>query len=200
MKVSVVIGEYVLSSVCIYGVPADAAVSSIAYWAAKRKGFGQFSCGNGFFLFWWGRAEEEARTRRGLPLAVPVDLAATVSGGAACPLCRLLPLPLACFIAPIPPTRARRALFPAGRGRPRLFHARGFAPCIPSIRPPAALTEPAKQVPCGGLAPGVVGSAGVNGTHGWRGGWDAALMNSAGSQGEGGPGEMELSVARDGGV
>ena len=31
----------------------------------------------------------------------------------------------------IPPTRARRALFPAGRGRLRLFQARGFAPCIP---------------------------------------------------------------------
>ena len=40
--------------------------------------------------------------------------------------------------APIPPTP-----FPAGRGRPKLFHARGFAPCIPSIRPPAALARPA---------------------------------------------------------
>ena len=67
----------------------------------------------------------------------------------ACLLCRLLPLPLACFIAPIPPTRARRALFPAGRGRPRLFHARGFAPCIPGIKPPAALTDPAVLVPGG---------------------------------------------------
>ena len=67
----------------------------------------------------------------------------------ACLLCRLLPLPLACFVAPIPPTRARRALFPAGRGRPRLFHARGFAPCIPGIRPPAALIDLAVQVPCG---------------------------------------------------
>ena len=36
-----------------------------------------------------------------------------------------------------------------GRGRPRLFHARGFAPCIPSIRPPAALTDPAEAAPCG---------------------------------------------------
>ena len=36
---------------------------------------------------------------------------------------------------PIPPTRARRALFPAGRGRPRLFHARGEAPCIPGAEP-----------------------------------------------------------------
>ena len=44
---------------------------------------------------------------------------------------------------PIPPTRARRALFPAGRGRPRLFHARGFVPCIPGIKPLAALVHPA---------------------------------------------------------
>ena len=40
--------------------------------------------------------------------------------------CRLLALPLVFFPAPIPPTP-----FPAGRGEPRLFHARGFAPCIP---------------------------------------------------------------------
>ena len=32
----------------------------------------------------------------------------------------------------IPPTRARRALFPSGEGGDfRLFYARGFAPCIP---------------------------------------------------------------------
>ena len=36
--------------------------------------------------------------------------------------------------APIPPSP-----FPAGRGRPRLFYARGFAPCIPGNRPGAAL-------------------------------------------------------------
>ena len=38
-----------------------------------------------------------------------------------------------------PPTRARRALFPAGRGRLRLSHARGFAPCIPGAGWDAAL-------------------------------------------------------------
>ncbi|MCI5887164.1 MAG: hypothetical protein MRZ53_05195, partial [Oscillospiraceae bacterium] len=31
-------------------------------------------------------------------------------------------------------------------------------------------------------------------------GLDAALVSNGGSQGEGGPGEMELSVASDGGV
>ena len=147
MKVSVVIGEYVLSSVCIYGVPADAAVFSIAYWVAKRKGFGQFSCGNGFFLFWWGRAEEEARTRRGgLPLAVPADHAATVSGGGgACLLCRLPTLPLALFLPPIPPTP-----FPGGEGGAQGYFMQGASPLAsPGIRPPAALIDLAVQVPCG---------------------------------------------------
>ena len=46
----------------------------------------------------------------------------------------LPPLPLACFLAPIPPTP-----FPAGRGRLRLSHARGFAPCIPGVGWDAAL-------------------------------------------------------------
>ena len=40
-----------------------------------------------------------------------------------------------------------------GRGRPRLFHARGDAPCIPSIKPLAAQAEPEKQAPGGGLPP-----------------------------------------------
>ena len=53
----------------------------------------------------------------------------------ACLLCRLPTLPFVYLLAPIPPTRARRALFPAGRGRPRLFYARGFAPCIPGAEP-----------------------------------------------------------------
>ena len=64
-----------------------------------------------FFFLGRGRAGEEARTRWGLPLAEPADLAAAVPGGVACLLCRLLPLPLACFIAPIPPTP-----FPSGEG------------------------------------------------------------------------------------
>ena len=45
-------------------------------------------------------------------------------------------LPCQCFFAPIPPTRARRALFPSGEGGDfRLFYARGFAPCIPGAEP-----------------------------------------------------------------
>ncbi len=45
-----------------------------------------------------------------------------------------LPFTLAFDSAPISPTP-----FPAGRGRPRLFHARGFAPCIPGAGWDAAL-------------------------------------------------------------
>ena len=62
------------------------------------------------------------------------------------PFCRLSTLPLAYFPAPIPPTP-----FPAGRGRLRLFHARGFAPCIPAPEPEAAQANPAEQIPSGGL-------------------------------------------------
>ena len=40
--------------------------------------------------------------------------------------------PAFCLLScPHPPTRARRALFPAGRGKFLLSYARGFAPCIP---------------------------------------------------------------------
>ena len=57
----------------------------------------------------------------------------------ACLFGRLSPLPLAYLSAPYPPN----PLPQRGRGRPKLFFARGFAPCIPSIRPPAALVRPA---------------------------------------------------------
>ena len=45
-----------------------------------------------------------------------------------------LPFTLAFDSAPIPPPP-----FPVGRGEPRLFHARGFAPCIPGAGWDAAL-------------------------------------------------------------
>ena len=142
------------------------------------------------------------------------------------------PLPSPSFLPPIPPTP-----FPGGEGGESKFsYARGFAPCIPGIKPLAALTEPAKQVPGGGLARLVacqpclwftflppsplppsrreggdqgyfmqgaspLASPRLNpcGTYTTKG-FCLSTGGSAGSQGEGGPGEMELSVASDGGV
>ena len=80
-----------------------------------------------------------------MPALSPADLAVPESAGVACFLCRLPTLPLVYFVSPYPPCPLPRR----GRGRPRLFHARGFAPCIPAPEPEAALTEPAKQVPGG---------------------------------------------------
>ena len=48
--------------------------------------------------------------------------------------------------APIPPTP-----FPAGRGRFKVYFAGGYRPRHPGIRPLAALTEPPKQAPGGGV-------------------------------------------------
>ena len=73
----------------------------------------------------------ESRAGGGLAPALPTRLAAAVSGGVACFLCRLPTLPLVYCLAPEPPV----PLPQRGRGRPRLFHARGKAPCIPGVEP-----------------------------------------------------------------
>ena len=53
---------------------------------------------------------------------------------------------LSCPLSPRPPS-------PAGKGETISLFRRGLRPRHPCIRPFAALTEPAKQVPGGGLAP-----------------------------------------------
>ena len=65
----------------------------------------------------------------------------------ACPVGRLPTLPLACFPAPYPPSPLPRR----GRGRPRLFHARGFAPCIPGAEPRRHLQNLPNRYPAGSL-------------------------------------------------
>ncbi len=70
--------------------------------------------------------------------------AGVVPGAGAYLLCRLPTLPLACFIAPYPPTRARRALFPSGEGGVQSLFRRGLRPRHPCIRLLAALTDPAR--------------------------------------------------------
>ena len=71
-----------------------------------------------------------------------------------CLLCRPPTLPLPSFLPPIPPTP-----FPGGEGGDfRLFHARGFAPCIPAPEPEAALARRALAVPAGAHRGLVAGS------------------------------------------
>ena len=93
-------------------------------------------------IFPAGKGETQSLFRRGLPprhpcteppaaLTVP---SSAVPGRGACLLCRLPTLQLVCFPAPYPPDPLPRR----GRGRPRLFHARGFAPCIPGLNPNGA--------------------------------------------------------------
>ena len=68
-----------------------------------------------------------------------------LTGGLPCLLPANPAVSLLCF-SPYPPASLPRR----GRGRPRLFHARGFAPCIPGAGRGAARVEPAKQAPGGG--------------------------------------------------
>ena len=93
----------------------------------------------------------------GLSPGLPAETAAAVPGGGR--RGGWLPADLATNLpsCPHPPVRARRALFPAGRGRPRLFHARGFAPCIPGAEPGRRWLFLWETVPQGGLVPGVAG-------------------------------------------
>ncbi len=58
------------------------------------------------------------------------------------------------FQPPIPPTP-----FPAGRGRPKLFFARGFAPCIPGLEPGRHLQNQPSGCPEWGFAPCETGVA-----------------------------------------
>ena len=66
----------------------------------------------------------------GLSGWLPARPATAVPNGSSCRLCRLLTLPSLSFLPPSPPPP-----FPTGRGRPKLFYARGFAPCIPRAEP-----------------------------------------------------------------
>ncbi len=68
---------------------------------------------------WKNNAFAFLRTDRPAP-AVPC--------GAACLPCRPPALPLACFVAPVPP-----APFPAGRGSPKVYFAGGEAPGTPAL-------------------------------------------------------------------
>ena len=99
------------------------------------------------------------------------------SQGGACLLCRQPTRPLACFAAPSPPTP-----FPAGRGRLKVYFAGGFAPGTPALDRLRHL----QPLPCGhpGAEPMVRR----------KNDRKRFSMSSAGSQGEGGPGERNFGV------
>ena len=67
-------------------------------------------------------------------LLADVRPAPAVPCGAACLLCRLPTLPLACFVAPIPPRpRSQSALPLRGRGSPKVYFAGDEVPGIPAL-------------------------------------------------------------------
>ena len=81
-------------------------------------------------------------------LLADVRPAPAVPCGAACLPCRPPALPLACFPAPIPPPALAERSSPEGKGESQSLFRRGLCPRHPGIKPPAALTEPVKRVPC----------------------------------------------------
>ena len=89
-----------------------------------------------------------------------------------CPAFSLLCCPPSPKGKDIPPTRARRALFPGGEGGDsRLFHARGFAPCIPGVEPGRHRNRGGVSRAGGGLAPALPANLAVSVPGGGRGGW-----------------------------
>ena len=85
------------------------------------------------------------RHLQSLPLLCPAG---------ACLLCRLPTPPLASLSAPYPPAPLPRR----GRGRPRFFHARGSAPCIPGAEPKRRWEQGRTTRPAGQRARLVAGS------------------------------------------
>ena len=71
----------------------------------------------------------------------------------ACLLCRLPPLPLVYFPAPIPPSALAERSSRREGGDFRLFYARGFAPCIPAPEPARRWGMGANHALGGGCAP-----------------------------------------------
>ena len=65
---------------------------------------------------------------------------------------------------PHPPARARRALFPAGRGRLKVILCKGLRPLHPRGLNPGGTCLPSRCGARRGACPGVAGSAGVGGT------------------------------------
>ena len=91
-------------------------------------------------------SQSSCRSRLSPPLWCPA--------GGACPVGRLPTLPLACCLAPYPPT----PLPHRGRGCPKVYFAGGFAPGTPALNRLRHLQSLPCGHPAGGLAPGGIGS------------------------------------------
>ena len=114
------------------------------------------------------RAEPEGASEQGSKPRAQRGLVPGSAGAGECWRCargaclfgRLLTLPLASFLPPIPPTP-----FPSGEGgESRLFHARGSAPCIPGLSRRGRRNRGANRAPSGGLSPGGAYSTSQAGT------------------------------------
>ena len=139
-----------------------------------------------------GKGVPQSLFRRGASPPAPLHLTAcgtyrTCQAGTrrgACPVGRPPTLPLPSFLPPIPP-----APFPGGEGgAPKFISPGGFAPGTPAFNRLRHLQNLPSRYPAAEIR-----DCRKNDRKRFP-------MSSAGSQGEGGPGEMELSVASDGGV
>ena len=90
----------------------------------------------------------------GLAPALPDSPAVAVPDGGHGGFGRRIYQPYHKVLSPIPPTRARRALFPHGEGGDLGFsYARGFAPCIPEAESGRHRSRGRNPALSGGLAP-----------------------------------------------
>ena len=119
----------------------------------------------------------------GLAPALPARRASAIPGGGLARLVARLPCLylLFCPLSPCPLPRR-------GRGCPKVYFAGGFAPGTPAFNRLRHLQNLPSRYPAAEIR-----DCRKNDRKRFP-------MSSAGSQGEGGPGEMELSVASDGGV
>ena len=141
----------------------------------------------------------------GLPRAALAIPATVAPGGGVAVLVARLPFTLALFLPPSPRPPSQRE-----GGDSKFSYARGFAPCIPGAEPARHLQNPPSRCPEWGFAPCGAGMVafrypcnrvgrGTGTTIGIRSFYRKSkgiclFMDSAGSQGEGGPGERNFGV------
>ena len=97
-------------------------------------------------------------------LLADVRPAPAVPCGAACLPCRPPALPLACFVAPIPPPALAERSSPPGKGETIVISCKGLRPLHPRAEPEGAPEQGSKpRAQRGGLSPGGAGGGGC-----WR--------------------------------